>query len=126
MVSHWSLSDSKSPQVSMTLLDILADLSNAVVWIVSTRPLVSKSFNPSTNPLVTVPSAPITIGITVTFMFHSFIQFPCKVFVLILVFVCFVFLFCFLFVFVCLFFSLLFCGQPGQKSPQSCKFSFSC
>ena len=43
MVFHWSLSDSKSPQVSRTLLSILAVLNNAVVWMVSTRPLISKS-----------------------------------------------------------------------------------
>ena len=71
MISHWSLSDNKSPQVSMTLFSILADL-NALVWIVSTRPLTSKFSSPGTNSLMTVPSAPITIGITVTFMFHSF------------------------------------------------------
>ena len=43
---YWSLSDSKSPQVSRNLLSILADLNNAVVWIVSTRPLISKSPSP--------------------------------------------------------------------------------
>ena len=37
-----SLSDSNSPQVSMTRLGILAVLSNAVIWIVSTRPPTSK------------------------------------------------------------------------------------
>ena len=72
MVFHWSLSDSKSPQVSRTLLSILAVLNNAVVWIVSTRPPTSKSSSPFSNPLVTVPEAPITIGIIVTCMFHSF------------------------------------------------------
>ena len=72
MVFHWSLSDSKSPQVSRTHLSILAVLSNAVVWIVSTRPLTSKSSRPFNNPLVTVPNAPITIGTIVTFMSHSF------------------------------------------------------
>ena len=40
--------------------------------MVSTRPLISKSSSPCTNPLVTVLRAPITIGIAVTFMFHSF------------------------------------------------------
>ena len=30
MVSQWSLGDIKSPQVSRTLLSILADLNNAV------------------------------------------------------------------------------------------------
>ena len=66
MVFHLSLSDSKSPQVSRTLLSILAVLNNAVVWVVSTRPSTSKSSSPFSNPLVTVPNAPITIGIIVT------------------------------------------------------------
>ena len=72
MVSHWSLSDSKSPQGSRTLLNILA------VWMVSTRPLISQSSSPFNNPLVTVPRVPIIIVITVTFMFHVFSQFPNK------------------------------------------------
>ena len=72
MVFHWNLSDSKSPQVSRTLLSILAVLNNAVVWMVSTRPQTSKSSSPFSNPLVTVPNAPITIGIIVTCMFQSF------------------------------------------------------
>ena len=72
MVFHWSLSDSNSPQVSRTFLSILAVLNNAVVWMVSTRPPTSKSSSPFSNPLVTVPNAPITISIIVTYMFHSF------------------------------------------------------
>ena len=72
MVFHGSLSDSKFSQVSRTLLSILADLNNVLVWMFPTCPFISKSSSPSTNPLVTVPSVPITIGITVTFMFHSF------------------------------------------------------
>ena len=75
MVFHRSLSDSKSPQVFRTLLNILADLNNAVVPRVSSRPLISKSSSSCTNILVTVTSAPITIGITVTFMFHSFFNY---------------------------------------------------
>ena len=71
MVFHWSLSDSKSPQVTRTLLNILAVLNNTVVWMVSTRKPTSKSSSPFNNPLVIVPKAPITIGIIVTFMFHS-------------------------------------------------------
>ena len=51
---------------------ILAVRNNAVVWMVSTRPPTSKSSSPFSNPLVTVPNAPITIGIIVTCMFHSF------------------------------------------------------
>ena len=86
MVFHWSLSDSKSCQVCRTLLSILAVLNNAVVWMVSTRPPTSTSSSPFNNPLVTVPKAPITIGIIVTFMIHSFFQFPSRVEVLILLF----------------------------------------
>ena len=80
MVSHLRLSNAKSRQVSRTLLSILTDLNNAVVWIVSTRPLIYKSSNPCTNPMVTVPREPITISITVTFMFHSF-SIPLRVFI---------------------------------------------
>ena len=81
MVFHWSLSDSKSPQVSRTHLKSpqvsrthlkSPGLIYAVVWIVSTRPPTSKSSRPFNNPLVIVPNAPITIGTIVTFMFHSF------------------------------------------------------
>ena len=72
MVFHWRLSDSKSPQVIRILLSILAVLNYVVVWMVSSRPPTSKSSRPFNNPLVTVPKAPITIGIIVTFMFHSF------------------------------------------------------
>ena len=72
MVFHWSLSDSKSPQVSRTLLSILVVLNNDVVWMVSTRPPTSSSSSPFSNPLVTIPNAPITIGVIVTCMFHSF------------------------------------------------------
>ena len=74
MVFHWRLSDSKSHQVSRTLLSILAVFSNAVVWMVSSRPPTSKSYSPFNNPLVTVPKALITIGMIVTFMFHSFLN----------------------------------------------------
>ena len=50
--------------------------------MVSTRPPTSKSSGLFNNHLVIVPKAPITIGITVTFRFHSFFQFPSKVEVL--------------------------------------------
>ena len=72
MVFHWSLSDSKSPQVSRTRLRILAVLSNAVIWLISTLPPTSKSPKPFNNPIVIVPNALITIGTIVTFVFHSF------------------------------------------------------
>ena len=72
MVFHWGLSDIKSLQVSKILLSILAVLNNVVVWMVSTRPPNSKSSSPFSNPLVTVQNAPITTGIIVTCLFHSF------------------------------------------------------
>ena len=109
MVFHWSLSDSKFPQVSRTLLNILAVLNNVVVWIISTRLPTFKSSRPFNNHLVIVPKAPITIGIIVTFMFHSFFKiilqgrgtYP-SFHIL----------------------SVLFCGQPGQQKRQFCEFSF--
>ena len=72
MVFYWILSDNKSPLVSKTLVSILAVFNNVVVWMVSTRLLISKSSCPFNNPLVTVPSALITFGIIVAFKFHSF------------------------------------------------------
>ena len=57
MVFHYSLSDNKFPQVSRILLSIMADLNNALVWMVSNPPLILKSTSPRTNPFVTVPSA---------------------------------------------------------------------
>ena len=108
MVFHWSLSDNKSPQVSRTRLRILAVRSNAVIWIVSTRPPTSKSSRPFNNPLVIVRKAPITIGSIVTFMFHSLFNSLARSRYL-------------------SFFSHSFrfiCGPPGQQSRQVCKFSF--
>ena len=71
MVFCWRPSDSKYPQVSRTLLSILASLDITVVSMVSARPPISNSSSPITKPVGTVPSAPITIGISVTIMFHS-------------------------------------------------------
>ena len=72
MIFHWSLSDSKCPQISRTLLSILTDLNSVVVWIVSTRPFIYKSSSPFNNPFATVPKAPITFGIIVIsfWIFH--------------------------------------------------------
>ena len=43
MVFHWSLSDSKSPQVFGTLLSIQTDLNNAVVSVISILSLIFRS-----------------------------------------------------------------------------------
>ena len=67
-----NLSNIKSPQASRRLFSILADLNNALVWTVSTLPVISKSSSPCTSSLVIEPRVWITIDITVTFMFHSF------------------------------------------------------
>ena len=83
MIFHRSLSDSKSPKVSKTLFSILADLNNAVIWMVSTHPLISKSSSHFINPLVTVPRAPITIGINVFFVFYNFFIFFISAFLMV-------------------------------------------
>ena len=72
MVFHWNPSESQSLQVSWILLIVLADFNYAVVWFVSSRLLISKSSSACTNPWMTVPSAPVTIGIAVTFKLYSF------------------------------------------------------
>ena len=90
-LSNFQTFQSLYPQFSRTLLSILAVLNNVVVWMVSTRQPNSKSYSPFNNPLVTVPKAPITIDIIVTYMFHSFFQFSSKVEVFILLFIFFQF-----------------------------------
>ena len=106
MVFHWSMSDSKSPQVSRTLLSIMAHLRYAVIWIVSTRLPSSKSSRPFNNPLVIVSKAPITIGTLVPFMFNSFFLQGRGTYTSFHI------------------LSVLFCGQPGQRTLQFCKFFF--
>ena len=50
---------------------ILANL-NAVAWMVSILPLIFNSFSLVPKLLGIIPSAPVTIGITVTLMLHNF------------------------------------------------------
>ena len=75
-VSHtsisWSQGDSKCPQVSWTLLCILADQNNAVVRMVWILLLIFNSFRPLSKPLRTVSRMPTTIGFTVTNMFRGY------------------------------------------------------
>ena len=47
---HWSLSDNKSLQFSRILLSISADLNSVEIWMVSTRPVISKSSSAFNNP----------------------------------------------------------------------------
>ena len=73
MVFHWSLSESKSPQVSRTLLSILAVLNNAVVWMVSTRPPTTKSSSPfSKHACSTVFFNSLARSRYLSFFLHSF------------------------------------------------------
>ena len=64
---------------------------------------------PFNNLLVTMPKAPITIGIIVTFMFHSFFNSLARSRYL---------------SFFSHSYSVLFCGQLEQQCRQFCKFSF--
>ena len=57
--------------VMTSLLSILADLNNTVIWMVSIHPLISNSSSPLSKPLETISSAPIKIGSTVSSMFYS-------------------------------------------------------
>ena len=57
VVSRRSLSASESPQVSRTLLSILTVFNNAVVWKLSTYPLISNSSSSFNNTLGIIPSA---------------------------------------------------------------------
>ena len=72
MVFHCHLSNSKIPQVPRTLLSILDNHNNALVWSVSTCYLISKSSSSFTYPLGIVLSAPITVGITFKFLLFFF------------------------------------------------------
>ena len=101
MVIHWSLNDNKSPQISRNLLSNLADLNIAVVWMFSTRLVITKSSSPCTNPLVTVLRTRITNGIIVTFPLLGRGAHP-SFHIL----------------------SVSFYGPPGQQSPQLFNFSF--
>ena len=68
MVFHWRLSDSKSPQVSRTLVSILS-----VMLLFGWSPLCHQLPNlPGPQKSFCYRAkAPITIGIIITFMFHS-------------------------------------------------------
>ena len=101
-------SDSKSSQVSRTLLNILNDLNDAVVCIVSTRVIIFKSSSSCIDPLLTVPRAPIKTAFTVTFMFDRFLI-PYQGLRTYLSFSV---------------LSILICNQPGQQSLQLYNFYF--
>ena len=105
MVLHWSLNDSKSPQVFRTFLSILADLNNAIVWMVTTRFFISKSSSSCTYPLVTyrarwlqLVSPSLSCSIVLFFRVGTYLSFR--------------------------FPSALSSGQPERQSPLFSMFSF--
>ena len=105
--SFWSLSDSKSPQLSRTLLSILAHLNSVVIWMVSIRPFISKSSSPFNNS----PSSKSTNYNWYKRHFHVptvFFSIPkqCRD------------------TYLSHIVSILLCGQLGQQSPKFCKFFF--
>ena len=69
-ISMWTDGFSTGVWVTTILLNILANPNYALVM--DGLPLIFKSSSSCISPLVTVPSAPISINITVNFMFHSF------------------------------------------------------
>ena len=89
-----SLSDSKSPQLSWTLLCILIYLSNAVVWIILIFTLISSSSVPFSRLMGTVPST-----LTQFYYLNSHVPFCFQFFGKVKVFV---------------YLSFSFCGPPEQ------------
>ena len=79
------------PQVSKTLLNILADFNNTVDWMVLILSLISTRSSPFSRVLGTILSSPTMIGFTLTLMSHSFFQLFGKVRVFIYLFVFFYF-----------------------------------
>ena len=65
------MSDSKFLQITRTLLNIPANLNNVAVSMVLILFLFYFYFSLLCKPLETIPSVPITINITDTFIFHS-------------------------------------------------------
>ena len=63
--------EQQNPQMSSSFFLFINTLLNLIIVLHSLE-LTSKSPSPFSNPLVTVPNAPITIGIIVTCMFHCF------------------------------------------------------
>ena len=75
MVFYWSLCDGKWPHVPRSLLNNLADLNNAVVWMVSVRPPISSFSSFLTQLFENVSNAPITISINTTLIIHKLFSF---------------------------------------------------
>ena len=107
-VSWWFLTGvwvTTSPQVSRTLLSILADHNNSIVWMVSICLLIFMFSYPFSNLQGIVPIASVTIGIIVTDMSYSILVLRQGLDIY-------------------LFLLILFGGLPGQQSALFGSFSF--
>ena len=71
--------ESEWQQVSVTLLNILADRNNVMVWMVSICFPISNSSSPFFKPLGTVPSAPGDKWYHRYFNIPRFSLFSCKI-----------------------------------------------
>ena len=87
----WDLSDRKSLQVSRILLFIRDDFNNAVVWIVSARPPISKFSSSSTKSFSECTERTNYNWYHCHFHVSCFFQFPNKVQVHIFIFIFFQF-----------------------------------
>ena len=65
-------SDSNAPQISWTLLNVMADFCCTTIWMVSILPLIFSSPSLFSRFLGNVPRAPTTIVNIVAFKFHNF------------------------------------------------------
>ena len=69
---HKSLIHSSYPQISRTVLGVLADLKNDEVFLILSHPLISSFFSLHYKLLGTVPRVPTIVGITVEVLFNYF------------------------------------------------------
>ena len=77
-ILHWSLIDSKCLQVSRTLLSILVDLDNAVIWLVSFRSPKFQLFQSPFQALGDRSKCWSHNWLTVSLIFGSFLSSPAK------------------------------------------------
>ena len=80
----WNLSNNKSRHVSRSLFCILADLSNAEIWMVSHLPFIVYSSRLFSKHLESQTNASTIIGITAPFMFNWFFNSLAKLMFLVL------------------------------------------
>ena len=103
--------DSNSPEVSRTLLYVLSNLSNFVIYEVLILLLISIS----ATVLETVPTVPTTIRVTDTFIFHSLFSSLARSKYLLIFSLCFIFSFLLVFFFFFFFFFFFLVGVLSTR-----------